>query len=565
VSSSKPVDVSFTVLREHAARSAGELVELLTQGDLADPSHEAGVRDALGRAQAALVSELLPASGPVSRVAHPVLWVNTYFSRNFETPHQLSVRRPLDSDEYVFSAVPVAAPEALCSSVHDTFRERVTAGFPHLTDVLRDPAFPTELSIFTGGRPEQPLRYKSRLTWFPDRVSHVDFGQLGWYHEALFAPVAETLGVSAAGLRYVHLGVSHRETLPLASAGVYLLCREQPGLLEVLDAGFTPAFKAFLADILLTHVWTTERSGHRQLVKRHSEYTRLVHTFGHFIGGMIIDSDAYAVLPHARKLDPAEPAAAAVLRSAQLAQSRLSMIEGIAEVMRIRKTAGTGFPAQWFPSQGPGTPVAESTLRDAVLKLVMFFLIPRWSFARREWTISLECGGGEEILSLPDCEERFGRTNEAGLPALPPFFGPGDRQAGTVAVCVGLAELLRNAWAGVRAAGGVHPLSADDPAILLRLDINSGPDGRSLKVEVGNLTYSDVPPRPVSLTEIKMLESTFLRHGGHPVVETSYPEVASTENMQRRLWDYAVARWTFWESRARASAPRQSKGGVLQP
>jgi hypothetical protein len=272
-----------TELFKIASQEALPVVQQLRLG-LQEGERLSQLQDALQTAQSSLLARLLP-----DRSKRP-LWINCYFSKHFAQAH-LDEDTPARIGDYLYAPAAGSLDDEACMAVHQGIEAELDnhkdAHFSHL---LRRTSAPMELVAMV---PADRLLLREGDPGSAEASAWQDWcHRLHWYVETLFhAPALLARGLDPAKLVYVHLGI-HRANVeedtanPLEAAGCYLMFRDEASWLACRDP-LTIAVRAFLADLLLSHVWAVEK-------ERKRDFQNLGKVIAHEFRGMSSNAVGHA-------------------------------------------------------------------------------------------------------------------------------------------------------------------------------------------------------------------------------------------------------------------------------
>jgi len=511
-----PPDVSN--LYGLALEAAKPVVELL-DGDITDNGRYSDVCAALQRAQELLARSVTAKAGESDGA---LLWVNTYLSRYFGADFQPAGRAAKDETEYIFRSSGIGVSQDVCDAAHGQIVEHLDKQGTHLSHAFQSPQTPLEVKIHVA----KTSAHGDRVVFKPDAwLTDERREDLQWYGQALFHN--EALEHSGYDLLYVHLGVGARRKLPLRGAGVYLMFADEEAW-DRLKPWFVPAFRGFLSEILLAHVFSTERRA--RLGGQAELYREALQAFGHHAGKLMQESGFIDANVEAETRGQIE------LWEWRSTAARIWPVWGLGEAVRPLKSDGSGYPPNWFESSWPdGTwaNVEPSRVAELVQAACVFYLAPRlgrgangkevgrWGVWEAEWNVA----GKRRRQAFADLFAEA-RAAAISLPTLPPFAEHFQRP-GTTSVTLGLAELIRNA---------VNYLSDCDRQLahyartgrwqgpMLRFTIEIDDEDVGVLVEHPATTpVGEEAPVSKSIGRIKAIERSALRIGENWVVQTSQP------------------------------------------
>jgi hypothetical protein len=148
-----------------------------------------------------------------------------------------------------------------------------------------------------------------------------------------------------------------------------------------------------------------------------------------------------------------------------------------------------------------------------------------------------------------DLERKFSE-----MPALTPFLSDKQR-AGTSAVTLGLAELIRNIRHYMQSTAAAYKMALVDGELeqpLLRISVEASDSSATVVFRYPVLAASE-SVRSDSLSRIREFESELLNVKGHPVASTAQVEVLGEHD---DTWKVGIASWKYYPSNAKA-APRK--------
>jgi hypothetical protein len=387
------------------------------------------------------------------------------------------------------------------------------------------------------------------------------------YADAAARTIASAFELAGQGDRFVKTATDSLKALARwypydaieigqASLGTVSQTRYEPNLeLPGLDWALTLKFRESsnyrpLNPELITE--NVERALQRVIWREAEAFNKTLEVFGHNMGGLMqaagFGEIAVAADDACRKLGDV-PEAHRLSRSIACIESRTKLVQGFSEALRMRKTNGRGFPAQWF-SNNTGK-VDASAVVEAAERIALFHLWGRWRLERRWQRISIENENGENVYSVDD---PYVVERATDLPDLPPFSEPGrevdSRHAGTIVTSLGLAELIFNACdCVVRDLRKNRPraLSPDIPRIHLRIASQGRGKDQCVKVAVINCSAHrpKVAP-PKRINEVRQLEERYMRCDGLPVVETLPPSVTSKFKAASDDLCWVEANWAYY-------------------
>lgn len=295
-----------------------------------------------------------------------------------------------------------------------------------------------------------------------------------------------------------------------------------------------------------------ERELNGVIAKISTNYRSALLVLGHYLGGLMQESAFWEVesIVEDDGFSSGSSDSHEILRDlVRFAASRFAIVSGLGEATRMGKGEG-GVPKEWI-SECFENNFQEIT--ESVVKNILFYLVPVWKLSKERWTAEVVCGDERWCLHK-DLDSNKGPKLEEIIQSakfmvdLPPFDSAGNRHSGTVAVSLGLAELIRNAASAVTEDYSHFSRSIQNGPVL-RVVIETPVGGqidRKLRVVIGNYTrYKPEPQRMKSIKYVRMLEESLLRVDNNGVTQTTYPTVREIDEQGANDYYWVEATWTY--------------------
>ena len=224
---------------------------------------------------------------------------------------------------------------------------------------------------------------------------------------------------------------------------------------------------------------------------------------------------------------------------------------GIAEATRIMKTAGTGVPSDWLPANDPASLniPPENKIIEQLYGLCRFYLSGWLIDWPGHWQVSL----GDELLNVEQLRP------SGGLPVLFPFLED-DKQAGTTAATVGLAELVRNirhylSQSRRQVKRALRSGKLSQP--LLRIRCSYRPPAFEVNLLYPLMSTEAAHSASRTISTIQQFERQLLLIRGKAIAETH--QVAIVDELPDG-WVLGKAKWTYFMDELLLFARRKEGG-----
>ena len=241
---------------------------------------------------------------------------------------------------------------------------------------------------------------------------------------------------------------------------------------------------------------------------------------------------------------------------------RLFAAWGMSAAIRPLKNPGRGLPPDWFPQEFSLRQwvVSPQEIVERVADICRFYLATIADKLEPDWTVLWEVEG------RPDCEVTFKElATSFGEPlrGLPPLGASEVAIPGTLALTLGLAEIIRNARAPfiLNKRDFIRGIDAHMVGkLVMRVRVESQPHDQACTVSIANIHIRDEAKDLYSSTieQIQRLERTALASNvsfvreferrvlpaeAGPIVETSQASLAGVVN---DYFDWVSSRWSYF-------------------
>jgi hypothetical protein len=221
-------------------------------------------------------------------------------------------------------------------------------------------------------------------------------------------------------------------------------------------------------------------------------------------------------------------------------KNRVLLAWGMAEACTPLKSGS--FPERWFKGKPRTDP--DRDLERTLLSVVQFYLgavsanlNPRIAIGIAAWNQPYRRYGADEVREWLTIDPV----------SLSPFGRDEGGKRGTLAVTIGLAELLRNAAHYIvqshRWLLDESQMGTREPECLRVRLMPSSDDLATISIVVENVTLGVERLNSGTLAKIREVENHVLVSDGHAVVQTSPPEFISDEEQGKFAW--LQGKWTY--------------------
>lgn len=259
------------------------------------------------------------------------------------------------------------------------------------------------------------------------------------------------------------------------------------------------------------------------------EYKEALFIFGHHAGKLFQESglpglnlSTYPDLAHMR--------------------SRLFLAWGMSAAIRPLKNPGGKLPKDWFPSgffDEPWTPDLHLIMK-AIIGICRFYAAGISQDLRPDWKIRLFSQGAITEWTVGE----LSRIGSPPLPNLPPLNSIIGSAGGTLALTIGIAEIMRNAGTHLNLYARSFDIGISegdlDPYVL-EIEVES-PHKKSCSVTVRNVCRLPSNPRSDTIAGIQQLERTALTVDGAQLVETDQPTLGDEIT---KHFGWVQCTWTY--------------------
>lgn len=258
------------------------------------------------------------------------------------------------------------------------------------------------------------------------------------------------------------------------------------------------------------------------------QYRESLFVFGHHAGRLFQESG----LPGLKTAG--NPTLAAM-------KSRLFSAWGMSAAIRPLKQPGKGLPRDWFPKEfsGKSWRAPKRQIERRVRDICRFYLAGVSADLEPSWTVIWESEGKSSEESF----RRVGKAVEKPLGWIPPLSGGVPVEVGTLAVTLGLAEIIRNARNHLSLSATDFKIGIRQREISRRVAvIRIVADECVCTVSVSSVHTRDANLFSNTVEQIQKIERTALLVGGQAVVSTSQ---ARKGEIITRSFEWATATWEY--------------------
>ena len=273
---------------------------------------------------------------------------------------------------------------------------------------------------------------------------------------------------------------------------------------------------------------TVEQQLQKAALRIQSLYKEALFVFGHQAGKLFQESGLPGFAPGKD-------------RHLQGMKNRLYHAWGMAEAISALKHLGRGLPDEWFPrSLLTGSRWTED-VTGRVLDICFFFLSGALTNMPETWVIDIRTPEKADLQKIGQIKARFGDP----LSVLPPLAEDQAGIAGTLALTVGLAELIRNARNHFQS----------NKNLIARSILDKRLDGRVMSLRLDSdlvhgqcsVTFKNVHVRETTLDSqtvrnLQQFEKSTLLNWGNVVVETTITGAVEEIDDQ---FDWVESKWVY--------------------
>ena len=276
-----------------------------------------------------------------------------------------------------------------------------------------------------------------------------------------------------------------------------------------------------------------EESLDKQITKE--QHDSLLFSFGHHIGGIFQESGI------------------ALLKN-KFVISRLRLAWGFADATRLIKYKGKGLPPEWLQRKNHNEAWKDESLITALQDICRFYLLGHLEGIQQDWILEWFQAGNSQRESI---HQLLNQHDNIQLPALPPLSDNRHRRPGTQAICIGLAELIRNAVNSIRS--GLTERHIDEPVLKIHFILD--PEQEGIKVTLFNLcdTEKEGEKFSRSIERIQKFEQQIMTIDGEAFVKTEQPFFGPPiKNLEAHLsgtYKYCQATWQYRYGKIRPQHP----------